>query len=97
MIIAKDRDGDNSWFVQTPTGASHYLLLNATNAKATDSTVWNSTLPSSTLFSLGSNSAANQSSRKFIAYCFHSVEGYSAVGEFNGNGSADGTFYFYRT
>jgi len=29
-----------------------------------------------------------------IAYCFHSVEGYSKVGSYTGNGSADGGFVY---
>ena len=29
-----------------------------------------------------------------IAYCFHSVEGYSKVGNFLGNGNADGPFIY---
>jgi len=31
-------------------------------------------------------------SNNYIAYCFHSVEGYSKIGTFTGNSSADGTF-----
>ncbi|MEO1858431.1 MAG: hypothetical protein ABGZ19_00895, partial [Verrucomicrobiales bacterium] len=30
----------------------------------------------------------------FIAYCFHSVDGYSKVGSYTGNGSTDGTFVY---
>jgi thioredoxin reductase len=29
-----------------------------------------------------------------IAYCFHSVDGYSKVGSYTGNGNADGTFVY---
>ena len=29
-----------------------------------------------------------------IAYCFHSVEGYSKIGKYTGNGSTDGTFVY---
>jgi hypothetical protein len=29
-----------------------------------------------------------------IAYCFHSVDGYSKVGSYTGNGSTDGTFVY---
>ena len=30
----------------------------------------------------------------FIFYCFHSVDGYSKVGSYTGNGSSDGTFVY---
>jgi len=29
-----------------------------------------------------------------IAYCFHSVDGFSKVGSYTGNGSSDGTFVY---
>ena len=29
-----------------------------------------------------------------ISYCFHSVDGYSKVGSYTGNGSTDGTFVY---
>ena len=32
------------------------------------------------------------SSESMISYCFHSVDGYSKVGSYTGNGSTDGTF-----
>ena len=30
----------------------------------------------------------------YISYCFHSVEGYSKVGSYTGNGNADGPFIY---
>ena len=33
-------------------------------------------------------------SETIIAYCFHSVDGYSKVGSYTGNGNADGTFVY---
>jgi hypothetical protein len=39
-------------------------------------------------------SSYNVSTDTYIAYCFHSVEGYSKFGSFQGNSSADGTFVF---
>jgi hypothetical protein len=51
---------------------------------------------STTLGISGSNVSIghNQSSATYITYCFHSVEGYSKVGGYTGNGSADGTFVY---
>jgi hypothetical protein len=36
----------------------------------------------------------NGNTNNMIAYCFHSVEGYSKVGSYTGNGSTDGTFVY---
>ena len=42
---------------------------------------------------LGGHSDLGSNTDK-IAYCFHSVEGYSKIGSYVGNGSADGTFVY---
>ena len=47
--------------------------------------------PTSTLF-YQNGSSYNQNTATYIAYCFHSVEGYSKVGSFLGNSATDGTF-----
>jgi hypothetical protein len=44
------------------------------------------------LFTVGAGDSVNASSGTFIAYAFHSVDGYSKVGSYTGNGNADGTF-----
>ena len=36
----------------------------------------------------------NKNTTNYIAYCFHSVEGYSKVGSYVGNGNTDGTFVY---
>ena len=48
--------------------------------------------PTNQVFSIGTNLHVNKSSDNFIAYCFHSVDGYSKVGSWIGNDSTDGTF-----
>jgi hypothetical protein len=58
----------------------------------TAATRWNSTSPTSTVFSLGSSGAANGSTKTFVAYCFEEIEGYSRHRSFEGNGSTDGSF-----
>jgi hypothetical protein len=50
--------------------------------------------PSATVFSIGDYSVVNSDDETYIAYCFHSVDGYSKVGSYEGNGNADGTFVF---
>ena len=52
------------------------------------------TVPTSTVFTVGNNSQVNNSGDNTIAYCFHSVDGYSKVGSYTGNGNADGTFVY---
>lgn len=96
MVIVKQRStGSNSWFVYTAsTGAGNWLGLNLTNAATADTTVWNNTSPTSSVFSLGTNTAGNGNGATFVAYCWAPIAGYSAFGSYTGNGSTDGPFVF---
>jgi hypothetical protein len=96
MVIVKRRStGGTNWAVwHTGIAATERLELNATDAKSTDATAWNSTSPSSTVFSVGTAIATNLSSGTYVAYCFAPVAGYSAFGSYTGNGSSDGPFVF---
>jgi hypothetical protein len=89
MMIVKSRtSGTFNWLVYSQsTGAGNYLSLNATDAVATASTVWNNTSPTATLFTVGTAAGANQSSNNFVAYLFASCPGVSKVGTYNGTGA----------
>jgi hypothetical protein len=94
LIIIKDRDASTDWYVQTNAidGSEDYLILNSTASE----------LAASSGYSLGSNvfnfggagSLSNLSGRDYIAYCFHSVEGFSKIGTYVGNGSTNGPFVY---
>ena len=98
MIIVKSRSQVVNWLVwhtSLPTPSTAYLLLNLTDASANaPTTVWNSTVPTSSVFSLGTNVSVNNSASTYVAYCFAEVAGYSKFGSYTGNGSADGPFVF---
>ena len=71
--------------------------MNLTNAAGTGwNGFWNSTSPTSSVFSLGSDvdGYVNGSGRTNVAYCFAAVAGYSAFGSYTGNGSNDGPFCY---
>jgi len=96
LIIAKIRTnwGGEGWPVYSKyIGASNYLALNYTNA-ALPAAVWSNTTPTSSVFYVNGNDWANKSGSTMIAYCFASIEGYSAFGSYTGNGSADGPFVY---
>jgi hypothetical protein len=54
----------------------------------------NSTLPTSSLISLGNSGGVNGSSANYIAYCFAEKKGYSKFSSYVGNGNSDGTFVY---
>ena len=89
LIISKMRSASGSWFIHSKSGAATQILrLEGTYAFGTHD-VYNNTYPTSSVFSYKHGDAED-----FIAYCFHSVEGYSKVGSYTGNGSTDGTFVY---
>jgi len=95
MVIVKNRGASNDWHVYVePLGATDVLIMNLDYAKSATANAFNSTAPTSTVFSVGSNGGTNQSSKTMVAYCFHSVDGYSKVGSYVGNANADGTFVY---
>ena len=95
MIIAKRRDATENWPVYTAfTGSSQYAYLDHTNGFSSATSVWQGVDPTSSVFSIGTSLTVNSSGGTYIAYCFHSVEGYSKVGSYVGNGNAAGTFVY---
>jgi len=96
MVIQKNRiTTDEPWFVyHTSLGATKFLRLNATDAAATNSSIWNNTAPTSTVVTLGNNPGINGSSQGCLLYCFAAVPGFSAFGSYTGNGSTDGPFVY---
>jgi hypothetical protein len=82
----------------TGSGNTKSLPINDSGAAYSEVT-WNNTTPTASVFSIGAQSETsshrfNYTGEVFIAYCFHSVEGYSKVGSYLGNGSADGPFIY---
>jgi hypothetical protein len=96
MIIFKNRTSSgNSWVVySSELGATKYLLLNSTVAAGTYNHFQNTTPTSSVAYITGGATAVNANTNNYIAYCFHSVEGFSKFGSYTGNGSTDGPFVY---
>jgi hypothetical protein len=96
MYIVKNRNsGGTYWGVyHTSIPASQAVYLNVNSAASTNTALWNSTAPTSSVFSVGTSSDSNESGWTYVAYCFAQVAGYSAFGSYTGNGSADGPFVY---
>jgi hypothetical protein len=96
MVIVKNRTTIRQWPVYhiSLTSASYSIYLASTNAQALDTTFWNATAPTSSVFSVGTAVESNQNTNAMIAYCFAPIVGYSAFGSYTGNGSTDGPFIY---
>ena len=94
-VIVKRRNSTGNWNVRhVSIAAANSLYLNLTNASQSDPTVWNSTVPTSTVFSIGTDTGVNASGGTYVAYCWAAISGYSAFGSYTGNSSADGPFVY---
>tara|TARA_B100000900_G_C20483304_1_gene676397 strand:- start:47 stop:1096 length:1050 start_codon:yes stop_codon:yes gene_type:complete len=95
VIICKSRSGAEEWRPYfSVLGATKAMRLNGNNAEDTDAGYWNNTEPTSSVFTVGTNGGTNGSSVTTVAYCFHSVQGYSKFGKYTGNGNADGPYIY---
>jgi len=90
VILIKKRDSANNWNVyHVGVGNTGRLFLDLSNAVNTAG-VWQNTDPTSTVFSIKPSFTDVDGSCVF--YAFHSVPGYSKIGSYTGNGSADGPY-----
>jgi hypothetical protein len=72
--------------------ANYYLYSTQTAAEAASATFFNNTMPTASVFTVGTDSFVNQSGTGIVAYLFAGVEGFSKFGSYVGNGAADGPF-----
>jgi hypothetical protein len=95
MVIVKNRSDSVSWKVwHNALAGTKYLEIDTNGAEATGATVWNSTTPTSSVFSVGTANSTNGSSDNIIAYCFAEKQGFSKFAKYTGNGNADGPFCY---
>ena len=98
MVIIKNKSdtAGRDWQVYhiSLASAANSIQLNTTSAQGSNPTQFNSTAPTSSVFSIGTAIATNGSTNTFVAYCFAAIAGYSAFGSYTGNGSADGPFVY---
>jgi hypothetical protein len=88
FIILKDRGTTYNWDVGCDSiGWANRLILNSTSASGAG--YWNSTAPTSSVFTYIGNGTSNM-----VAYCFAEVKGFSKFGSYKGNGAVDGPFVY---
>ena len=95
MVIVKRRNSSANWAVwhQDLSSYTHKLYLNDTIAEATGGNPIDAA-PTATVLELSSSGNSNGNGATYIAYAFHSVDGYSKMGSYTGNNSVDGPFVY---
>ena len=94
LIITKQFNTGRNWSSYwSALGATHYIKINASEAIGTSSAYWNDTEPDTTVFTVKNQDETNGSGT-MIAYCFTSIQGYSKMSSYIGNGNANGVFVY---
>ena len=86
-----------NWYTWTKDLTNNKVVfLNASNAETQSANAFVEGDMTATTVGLGTERVTNGSSEDMLAYVFHSVEGYSKVGSYNGNAQnySNGTFVY---
>ena len=97
MFIVKIRNTAGSWWVwhkDLSNTSAGFLQLNSANGEGSNTSVWRNSYPATATTIDVNTSYLNYSTDNYLAYCFHSVEGFSKFGSYTGNGSSDGPFVY---
>ena len=95
MLIKNRTDASTDWIVyHSVLGNASVFHLNTTDNEQAASGVFNSTTPTSSLITLGTDGKSNGSSKNYICYAFAEKTGFSRVGAYRGNNNSDGSFVY---
>lgn len=97
LLLVKDRDSTESWGVwHKDLNATQFLKLDTTDSVQTDANIWNSLIPTATVFNIGSGSSiTNTNGNEYIAYAFRSIPGVCKIGSYRGNGNVSKAPFVY--
>ena len=95
IVILKSVSIAAGWFVyyDVVDGTNDYLSLNTSGASL-NAESYSIVPPTSSVFGTDGAFVLGATNVTMIAYVFSSVEGYSKIGSYKGNGSTDGPFVF---
>jgi len=94
FISIKNRDQNDTWIAFTT--AVDLSLDYFTNGWQDRNTKGDSGLdvPTTSIFDIHSDAHQNATGEKYVAYCWAEVQGFSKIGNYAGNGNADGPFVY---
>ena len=97
FMLVKSRSnntGDGFAVYHVSAGATQYADLSYTGRFGNAPTVWNSTAPTSSVFSIGPSTGTGVNNYTYIAYLWAEVPGFSKFGQYWGNSNTDGVFVY---
>ena len=95
MMITKVRSTTNQWLVYHKSlGNTNTVKWDDSSTSTEQTNLWNSTTPTSSVFSVGTHTGSNLDGGTFVMYLFGDKQGVSKMGSYTGNGNADGPFIY---
>lgn len=93
FIWVKDLSDNNNWYCYHPTIGNERVLHLDSNYHQLyrGAGAWNSTDPTSSVFSLGTDNEVNRSGHTYVAYLFAEDENFIKCGSYIGNGTTSNT------
>ena len=91
VIVKNTSTGSLDWRIfHTALTGSAKVMTFTLNGEGDNAATFNSTAPTSTVFSVGTSNNSNKLNDTIVAYCWSEVSGYSKFGSYTGNGSSTG-------
>tara|TARA_R100001460_G_scaffold56181_1_gene95643 strand:- start:81 stop:1151 length:1071 start_codon:yes stop_codon:yes gene_type:complete len=101
VVKPRTNVSDNQWFAchknindQATDYADYFIHWDTDGGKQDNNLMWNDTVPTSSVISLGTKAGTNSNGGSFVCYAWHSVKGFSKFGGYSGNGNDDGPFVY---
>ena len=94
----KRRSGTNQWrtyHVGASSSATNYGNLDQVDPFSASTSIFNDTMPTSSVYTVGSDSGINGSSETYVSYLWCGKQGYSRFSKYQGNGSATNGEFIY--
>ncbi len=91
IVWVRKRGTGSNWSCYSAiAGNGKFQQLDSEVAALDGAVYWNSTTPTTTVFSVGTTADTNGGSAEYVFYAMADVAGYQKIGAYTGNGNADG-------
>ena len=95
FMLAKNRDQADGWQVfHKSKGSGFTQQFDGPGVFENIDAIWNNTGPTSSVFSVGDDHKTNANGEDYIIFLWSSIEGYSKISDYRGNGDANGQFIY---
>ena len=89
MMWVKCRsNGSCDWRIFEGADATNYLRFQGNEGSLDNAEFWNDTMPTASVFTVGTNNEVNGDGRTYVAYLFASLAGVSKIGRVDHSGSS---------